>query len=417
MAKTTRKKSAAKSPSVTLPRKADGGQVVVPSAPQVKQGWLSRLFGGEKKPKTGRIDADQLAQLRESVMQEYRARAAQELAGGESKPFARPMLPEGRVTVPPRGRGDWLFTGFVVVSLAVIVLLLVQGGRKPEGPEGALAALDKAVMQGDERALGRVVDVEAVSEDVVSQLFGSGVLPPATSQVGGTALVQPGLSATLAEEMRIAAVEGAIHGDGTSLLKQLWQQAGGDHLQLGKPRIVVKNASSAMAEMLITRDDTGQVGEILQLNLAKQGEQWRVVGAPNLGPVMAKLSAIASAMPDAQDLAMLNSIEPAAAPAMLEVTKVEKASGYVNKTMRVRVSYANQGKQDVAGVKVRVTIGDARGVPLRVIDLEDTAKLAAGTSRSRVLHVPVNRKDNIQAAVAKLPLSALSVTSTARAIN
>jgi hypothetical protein len=426
-----RKKAASKGSAtqrVILPRGADGGRVASPgSDPAVtvkaepKGGWLSRLFG-TAKPKTAKVDAGQMAQLRESVMQEYRARAAQEMATGESRPFARPLLPEGAMGGrAPRGGGDWLFTGFVLVSLAVIVLLLVQGGRKPEGPEGALAGLHKALEQGDDRALVRSVDVTAVSEDVVSQLFGSGVLPP----VSGTALVQPGLAATLAEEMNMAVVEGAVYGDGTSLLKQLWQQAGGDHLQLGKPRVVTRNQTSAVAEMLITRDDTGQVGEILQLSLAKQGEHWRVVGAPNLGPVMAKLSAIAAAMPDATELAALGAIEPASGtrggmvgltPA-LAVTAVEKSSGSVSKTMRLRISYANQGGQAVPGVKVRVTIGDARGVPLRVIDLEDTSRLEAGAKRSRELNVPVNGRDNIQAAVAKLPLSALSVQSTARALN
>lgn len=424
-----RKKSAAKPTKagvgIVLPRGVDGGRVTV-QAPVVeqKQGWFSRWFGGGEKPKAGKVPADQLAQLRESVMQEYRARAAHDAATAESKPFARPVLPEGALSGrAPRRGGDWLFTGFVLVSLAVIVLLLVQGGRKPEGPDGALAGMHKAITSGDEKAFARVVDVEALSEDVVFQLFGSGVLPPVS---GSTALVQPGLAATLAEEMNVAVVEGAVYGDGTSLLKQLWVDAGGDHLQLGKPRMVTRNATSATAEMLITRDDTGQVGEILQLTVVKQGKDWRVVGAPNLGVVMAKLSAIAEAMPDATELAALATIEPAsgtqkptasALAPVLAVTSVQKSSGVAGKTMRLTVGYANKGGRDVKGVKIRVMIGDARGVPLRVVDLEDKGVLKAGASRTRVLNVPVNRKDNIQAAVAELPLSALSVQSTARAVN
>lgn len=427
-----RKKGSAKPAKATagivLPKGVDGGRVTVTTkVVEPKQGWLSKLFGRSDKPKAAKVGADQLAQLRESVMQEYRARAAQESATAESKPFARPVLPEGALNGrAPRRGGDWLFTGFVLVSLAVIVLLLVQGGRKPEGPEGALAGFSAAMKKGDEKAFARSVDVEALSEDIVFQLFGSGVLPP----VSGTTPVQPGLAATLAEEMNVAVVEGAVYGDGTSLLKQLWVQAGGDHLQLGKPRVVTRNATSATAEMLITRDDTGQVGEILQLSLVKQGQNWRVVGTPNLGPVMAKLSAIAAGIPDVTELAALGTLEPASgtkpkpavsAPQGLEpalaVTSVAKSSGKLGKTMRLTVDYANQGGRDVKGVKIRVMIGDARGVPLRVVDLEDKTVLKAGTSRTRVLNVPVNGKDNIQAAVAELPLSALSVQSTVRAVN
>lgn len=420
MAKAPRKKTGSKASKkgvgIVLPAKADGGRIEGPAkamtAPRAKQGWLGRLFGRSEKAKPAKIDAGQLAELRESVMQEYRARAAQEAGEAESKPFARPMLPEGAMGRAPRRGGDWLFTGFVVVSLLVIVLLLVQGGRKPEGPMGALAGLDKAIVRGDEAALARSVDVDAVSGDVVSQLFGSGVLPPAK----GAGLVEPGLAATLAEEMRVAVVEGAVYGDGTSLLKQLWMEAGGDHLQLGKPRIITQNATSAVAEVLITRDDTGQVGEILQLEIAKQGPNWRVVALPNVGVVMAKLNAIAAALPDAEQLASLGSISPAAGK-VAEVTGVHKSSGHVQSTMRLKVTYANKGSTPVEGLAVRVTIGDARGVPLRVIDLEDPATLAPGAIRTRTLNVPVDKKDNIQRAVAELPLSAFSVTSTARALN
>lgn len=400
-------------PVVVLPRGIDGGRVVGPVAAKVeRRGWWSRLFAAPEKTGPARVDAGQLAELRESVMQEYRARAAQEAAGSGERPFTRPVLPE---RAPPSRSSDWLFTGFVLVSLAVIVLLLVQGGRKPDGPDGALAGLDRAIARNDDKALARSVDLPAFSEDVVSQLFGSGVLPP----VSGTALVQPGLAATLAEEVETAVVEGAVYGDGTSLLKQLWQKAGGDHLQFGKPRIVTRNATSAVAEILITRDDTGQVGELLQLNIAKQGDVWRVVGSPNLGTVMASLTAIAAALPDAAQLAALGAVEPAGVGGVspLAVTLVEKPAGQTAKTMRMRVGYANQTGQDLKGVKVRVVIGDARGVPLRVIDLEDPTTLAAGASRTRVLDVPVNRRDNIQVSVAKLPLSALTVASTVRAIN
>ena len=63
-------------------------------------------------------NTDQWTDLKTRVMDELKTRQGD---GGAAQPFVRPLLPEHR----PAPEGDWLFRGFVLVSLAAIVVLLM----------------------------------------------------------------------------------------------------------------------------------------------------------------------------------------------------------------------------------------------------------------------------------------------------
>lgn len=402
---------------ISLPKKVGA---VRPTAAKVvashdeprEAGWWQRWWRGEQGRPAKRVD---VTDLRERVMGELQARSARDEANA---PFSRPLLPEREM---PRRGGDWLFTGFVVACLAAIVLMLVVGGRQADGPGLALKGMMDAIANKDSAAFAQVVDVDAVSTDLVEQVFGTPVLDAKVlpqrlkAQLAGqpkdiTAMVKPGLAATLADDMLRAVEKGQV--DPATLLGRLWQDMGGRKLEVGMPRLVRSNDGDATAEMVLGRTDSDQVIEVVGLRLAKVGGAWRVVGLPSVAPVLARLQNVTTQVADAE--AVMAAVEPSVEPAVgdvkgLRVGKVGKSLEPVGDVMTVRVTLANDGAQDISRSVVWVTFADARGIPLRIVELEDGQMLAAGAKRERVLPVPVDRSDKRQRWVAELPLSALTV--------
>lgn len=396
-------------PAATKARPTGAKVVAVQPAETTSAGWWQRWWQGGSD---ATVRAADLATVRASVMDELQARNLRHEAAA---PFARPLLPEHA----PRGGRDWLFTGFVAACVAAIVLLLVVGGRDSHGPAQALDDMVAAVKNKDSAAFAQVVDVDAVATDAVGQVFGTPVLDAKTlpaslravAQAGGDveAKVKPGLAALLADDVLRAVEQGRVGGDG--LLAALWREAGAGRLVFGTPRVVHGNEREATAEVLVRREDSEQVMEVLTLRLAKVGDAWRVVGIPVVAPVLARLNNVTRQVAEAEAVmaAVEPSVEPAAGTAPVRVAKVDKSLEPMGDSMTVRVTLANDTAATVSHSVVWITFADARGIPLRIVELEDGVPLAAGARRERVLPVPVDRADKRQRWVAELPLSALTV--------
>jgi hypothetical protein len=468
MASKPKKKPARKPAAPAAPKPAPSAfeAMVVKNAPRKDEGrrsWWARVFGKkDAAQKQSRVDAKQMAELRASVMGELAARNR----GGHvaSHPFESAVLPEGALTGPsgrsPRRGGDWLFTAFVCVALVAIVLLLLAGGRGPAGPEGTLTQLRDALQRGDDAAFAKAVDMPKVADSVVDQLFGTPALdirtlppalkPPVSSTAAAlAAMVKPGLAQDLADEMKTAVAEKGVYGDGTSLLKRLWTDAGGDHLQWGVPHLTREDDDSAAGEVMVTRDDSGQVAEVLVMELAREGNAWKVVALPNAGQVLGRLTKVQASMPAAAQVA---AIEPGTGPAPKAVlgegaavkplpprheagvapgvrmahgkgartrdivlSRIDKTEGSPD-AMKMSVVVTNTSRRDAHRVVLHLTVGDAAGVPLQVIELDDRRGVPAGASLTRVLDIPV-RDTNVGRMVAELPLSALTVQAKVVAVR
>ncbi|MCP5405600.1 MAG: hypothetical protein H6922_05220 [Pseudomonadaceae bacterium] len=412
---------------VRLPVRQDmGGKVtgakvvaVEPERPE-KASWWQRLWS--KSPARGKIRDADLAALRASVMDELQARNLR----GDSKPFVRPMLPEQ----PRNGGGDWLFGAFVAACVAAIVLLLVVGGRhqQAQGPQQAVASAVQSLQEHNGEALARVVDMDAVATDIVNQTFGTPTLdttalPPALRKQAGkdgnmAAKVKPGLAALLADDIAEATAHGTVKPE--TLLGRIWADVGGDKLSFGTPRLVRSTEDTAEVELLVGRTDSNDVLEVLTLQMAKQADgAWRVVGLPGFAPVAGRLAAIQQQVKHTEAVmaAIEPSIQPAAGVAPLKITYVDKSMDAVGNTMTVRVKTVNEGGKPIRSSRIWLTFADARGIPLRIVELEDTEPLAVGQKRERILPVPVNRADKRQRWVAELPLSALTVQTQVIAAN
>ncbi len=113
--------------------------------------------------------------------------------------------------------------------------------------------------------------------------------------------------------------------------------------------------------------------------------------------------------------AELGALEPGTPPVRVGV--ISKGRLHHNATMPLTITVANTGRKAMNGYVATVTIADAAGMPLRRVSMEDPEPLAAGTTRTRTLHVPVNRANNIQTAIAVLPHEAFRFYSTVVGLN
>ena len=314
-------------------------------------------------------NTDQWTDLKTRVMDELKTRQGD---GGAAQPFVRPLLPEHR----PAPEGDWLFRGFVLVSLAAIVVLLMLGGRAGRGPEDAVAKVYEAWRNRDGGALVEVVDVPAVARDVVGQVYGTPALdvttlpvelrndvPQDASKAAG--MIKEGLADLLEDDVAAAVARGEVGGAEESLLGRMWADMGGEHVQIGKPHVVKEDGKTALVEVLLTRDDSHQLAEVVQLQLEKQEGRWRVVGMPGFATVAARMNYVLTQIAQAEEDMLV--IEPAAVHDVVRVGRIEKTFAPDKRSMTLRVDVANTGSAPISGSVLKIVFGDALGVPLRVI--------------------------------------------------
>ncbi|MFZ2587677.1 MAG: hypothetical protein WAZ18_06150 [Alphaproteobacteria bacterium] len=393
-----------------LEGRVDVGAYDVPKVSVGRPVWWRRWLGlGAATPAASQWD-----DLRHRVMDELKVRQGDDTS---SKPFTRPLLPEVRVVKKP----DWVFRGFVAASVAALVVLLVMGGRS-HGPGEALHDVYEAWKHRDMVAMSKVVDMPAVATNVVGQVYDTPVLDPKllpieikpealTAGKDVAAMVKQGLADMLAEDMARAVVQGEVSGAGDSLLGSLWNDMGGSHVEVSKPRIVKIEGKRAEAELMLTRDDSHQLAEVVNVVLEERDGGWVVVGLPNFATVAARMNHVETQIAEAE--AMMPDVEPAAGD-VVRVSKLEKDT-VRNGVMNLRVEVANTGNTPVKATVVKVLFADARGVPLRMIELKDTQPLAAGMRRVRTLPVPVTTKQ--MRWVAALPMNAMTVQTKVVAAN
>lgn len=377
------------------------------------QGVWSKLFGseGQKPEKAAGGDVgmrENLAAVKAGVMQELETMSAEKGMPLKGSPFRTVVLPQMR-----RKRSPWmgaLLAGIVLVFVVVMVMV----ASRPADPAVVIGRALTAMRDGNVMALERDVDVGAVTESVVNQVFVApqmnvDVLPPVLrkqmQKEGGAhvdAMIKPGLAETLKDDVLASVKSGGVDTGRSNLLAKLWRDLGGGELKAGTPRVAMQDDRMVVAELPLHRMDLG-VTLPLQVVMNKgDGGSWRVVDVPNFSAVLDSFVAAGK---------QHGEVETAASDVdklQVEISKVRKAKGG-DGSLVVGMAVANKGTRPVRGLRLNVQFGDAAGQPMKSVVLTVDDELAPGQVRERVWTVPVDVRKPVERYVRDLPLSALTV--------
>lgn len=464
--KTSVKKKVAKGPAATAPgaragvvsRSAVSGGVgrvppaaavvardeaLVAESPLPPKGWQAkglmtwrdrvwRLLSG--KELDGEISREKMADLQAAVLNELAHLKQQGKSAVSGRPFegmfmghhsgkgadalmAGLQLPSLRKRLPsswPR----WSRLGLALLLVLAILVVLYQG-RTPPGPARVLDEVQHSLASRDVAAFERRVDVAAVATSAVNQLFGSSRLGldslpdvvrnrlESQSDRGGVrarleAFLKPGLSENLKDEALLAVGKGSFAAAPEGLLHKLWQDAGGERLRFGRVRVVSADAERAVGELVVSRPDLNLTLP-LRLEMDRLDGHWQVVDVPNLADVLNQISVTAAEWREtksAQTVAELGRL--------VTVTNVTKARTDDGRLL-VGARLTNAGPVDLRGLRVQLVFADAAGQPMKVVVVEEPARLAAGTSVEKNWTVLIDEHRSLERYVRDLPLAALTL--------
>lgn len=384
---------------------------VAPVAPRMaekKPFWRILWFKLSGRGSGDRVPPAQLAHLRASVMEELKAfRGNTPLSGS---PFSSAILPAQTRRKPRLGLTVKILLALLVLGVAIA---LVLGNRTPPGPLGALAMAEKSIESRNAKRFGDVVDVPGLSVRLVDQIFTPQQLADGTAKLKQRleAYLKPGLADNLKDEILAAVASGRVNTADGGMLGKLWDDAGGNKLSVGKPRLLMADARVAVAEMALLRSDLG-VSVPVRLTLENHEGLWRVTDIPGLRVALNDLdhavetAEMAASGPTRTELAGL-----------ISVADVRKVSGSTSDALLVALTLQSRAPVDVSAVRIRLIFADAAGVPLKVAELTETGPVAAGQTLERTLSLPINASRNTERYVAQLPLSALQVRAEVLAVT